>query len=464
MTGATTPGTAQGGPMARAPQAPPPRTRAGSLQVTRERLGEREAIVVRSDPARRAGALTLGDGALLRHAADRALEERLALVLLLSTSGAAVGDGVGALHGWGLGARALARCSGVVPVLAGVLGPALSGPALLLGLADIVVFARSGFAYVTGPNVVAEVTGEHVDAETLGGIDVHARHSGVATLEAADPAEVVSALATVLSFLPDDTDHAPPHRRTEDPPDRRTEQLLELLPATPTGAYDVRDVVAEIVDDGELLELRARWAPQIVTVLARVGGAPVGVVANQPRTLAGTLDIEASQKAARFVTFCDSFNLPILTLVDTPGFLPGKDLEWRGMIRHGAELAFAYAEATVPRLCLVLRKAYGGAYIVMDSKGVGSDLTLAWPGAEIAVMGAQGAVQILHRRAGPAERVEREEAYRQTYLTPWIAAERGLVDDVIDPADSRRAIVRGLEVLLAKREVIRARKHPNGPL
>ena len=226
----------------------------------------------------------------------------------------------------------------------------------------------------------------------------------------------------------------------------------------------MRDVVREVVDDGELLELRPGWAPQLVTGLASIGGAPVGVVANQPRSLAGTLDIAASQKGARFVRFCDAFNVPLLTLVDTPGFLPGKDLEWRGMIRHGAELAFAYAEATVPRVCLVMRKAFGGAYIVMDSKGIGNDVCLAWPSAEIAVMGATGAVQILHRGTAAEERQALEERYAEELLTPWVAAERGFVDAVIDPEETRAVLSRTFAILRTRREHLMGRKHEAGPL
>jgi acetyl-CoA carboxylase carboxyltransferase component len=219
-----------------------------------------------------------------------------------------------------------------------------------------------------------------------------------------------------------------------------------------------------VVDDGDILELRPGWAAHLVTALASVGGMPVGVVANQPRVLAGTLDIPASQKGARFVHFCDAFNLPIVTLVDTPGFLPGKDLEWRGMIRHGAELAFAYAEASVPRVCIVLRKAYGGAYIVMDSKGIGNDLCLAWPSAEIAVMGAPGAVQILNRNADEQERRLLEQRYDAELLTPWVAAERGFVDEVIDPAETRPALAHALAMLSSRRELLSGRKHDAGPM
>ncbi|HYF45412.1 MAG TPA: carboxyl transferase domain-containing protein, partial [Acidimicrobiales bacterium] len=230
------------------------------------------------------------------------------------------------------------------------------------------------------------------------------------------------------------------------------------------GSYDARDLVRCLVDDGELLELREAWAPNLVTALASLGGRPVGVVANQPRAIAGTLDIAASQKGARFVAFCDAFNLPVLTLVDTPGFYPGKDLEWRGMIRHGAQLAFAYARATVPRVGLTLRKSYGGAFIVMDSKTMGCDLHLAWPTAEIAVMGAEGAVGILHRRADETERASRVEAYEEAYLNPWVAAERGYIDAVIAPEDTRRELAAALELLSTKREQLRPRRHDNLPL
>jgi acetyl-CoA carboxylase carboxyltransferase component len=236
-----------------------------------------------------------------------------------------------------------------------------------------------------------------------------------------------------------------------------------VIPERKAATYDVRDVIRSLSDDGEFLELWPRWAGQVVTAFARLGGLPVAFVANQPRILAGTLDIAASQKAARFVRLCDAFNLPIVSLVDTPGFLPGKDLEWRGMIRHGAELAFAYAQATVPRLCLIMRKAFGGAYIVMDSRGIGNDVCLAWPGAEVAVMGASGAVQILYRGLEPGARIDQERAYEETYLNPWPASERGLVDEVIDPAESRIVLCSVLRQLATKRELVVGRKHDTGP-
>lgn len=421
-------------------------------------------MVVRSESSLGRDSLTAAAGEAVAAAANHALAARLPFVGVISTSGADMTDGVGSLHGWGRAARALANCSGVVPIALSVVGPTLAGPALLLGLADFVVMTPDATAYVSGPQAVAELTARHVAPSDLGGSAVHSRLTGVAAATAPSEDDAVGVIGSLFSYLPAHSDQQPPIARCHDPVDRLTPELRDVLPPTATGSYDVRDVVDAVVDDGNMSELRPKWAPQLVTGLARIGGHPVGIVANQPSSLAGTLDIAASQKGARFVAMCDSFNLPILTLVDTPGFLPGKDLEWRGMIRHGAELAFAYAEATTPRICLVLRKAYGGAYIVMDSKAMGSDLTMAWPTGEIAVMGAQGAVQILHRRSDAATRAAAEADYSEKLLTPWIAAERGLVDEVIDPAETRARIASGLAVLVRKRERLRPRKHANGPL
>jgi acetyl-CoA carboxylase carboxyltransferase component len=250
----------------------------------------------------------------------------------------------------------------------------------------------------------------------------------------------------------------------DDPADHADDRLREIIPARATSSYDVRHVAAALADDRDVTELWNRWSPQLVTALGRIDGRTVGFVANQPQALAGTLDISASQKGARFVRFCDAFNIPLVTLVDTPGFLPGKDLEWRGMIRHGAELAFAYAEATVPRVCVILRKAFGGAYIVMDSKGLGNDLCFAWPGAEIAVMGAEGAVQILHRTVAVEDRQALQDEYSDRFLTPWQASERGFVDAVIDPADTRSVVAEALRTLATAREVLPGRTHTVGPL
>jgi acetyl-CoA carboxylase carboxyltransferase component len=429
-----------------------------------ETVGGRTVVLARSVSDHHAGALTRADGVTIAQAARQALEERLPLVVVLSSSGAEVTEGIDSLDGWGRAARAMAACSGVVPVLAAVTGAALSGPALLLGLADLTVMTPDAFAFVSGPDAVAGFTGQRVSPPDLGGASVHATRSGLCALLAEDADAAEELVGAVLAYLPDHADAAPASIDSDDPVGRATPELGALIPDAASASYDVRDVARAFVDDGDLLELRAAWAPHIVTALAALGGTPIGLVANQPRSLAGTLDIQASQKAARFVHFCDSFNLPLVTLVDTPGFLPGKDIEWRGMIRHGAELAFAFAEASVPRVCLVLRKAFGGAYIVMDSKGMGNDVCLAWPSAEIAVMGAGGAAQILARGASAEDRLRLEERYRAELLTPWVAAERGYVDEVIDPADTRRALHRALTTVVTRRELLPDRKHDAGPM
>jgi acetyl-CoA carboxylase carboxyltransferase component len=436
----------------------------GSLAARITSIAGREAVVVEVSDEHRRGALSEADGHTFAEAVEHAMGAGLPLVGMISSSGADVHDGVAALHGWGTAARALTRCSGRIPVLLGATGPVVSGPALLLGLADQVVMTEDAYAFVSGPRMVETFTGESLDSGELGGAGVHAASTGLAALVVPDADAVMDALGHLLAYLPSDIDEEPPRWWTDDPVDRPTPEAGDLIPAAPTGGYDVRDVIRSIVDDGDLLELRERWAPNLITALATIGGRPVGILANQPIAIAGTLDIPASQKGARFVSFCDAFGLPLLTLVDTSGFYPGKDLEWRGMIRYGAQLAFAYARATVPRVAVVLRKAYGGAYIVMDCRTMGSDLYLAWPSAEIAVMGARGAVEILHRRESPEARLQLEQDYEARFLNPYVAADRGLVDAVIDPADTRREVAAAIELLATKRELLVSRKHDNSPL
>jgi acetyl-CoA carboxylase carboxyltransferase component len=312
--------------------------------------------------------------------------------------------------------------------------------------------------------MVAEFTGVSIDNAELGGAAAHARYTGAASLVVADVGAALGAVEQLLAYLPSNNDEEPPFWATDDPADRPTPEAGEVIPPTSTGSYDVRDVIRALADDGDLLEIRGRWASNLVTAFVTIDGRPVGVVANQPIALAGTLDIPASQKGARFVAFCDAFNLPVLTLVDTPGFYPGKDLEWRGMIRHGAQLVFAYGRATVPRICVILRKSYGGAYIVMDSKKMGNDVCIAWPWAELAVMGAGQAAAILQRRATPEERAAFEADYSERLLNPYIAAERGYVDAVVEPTETRAIIAQSLAALADKRERLQPRKHDNTPL
>ena len=436
----------------------------GTVNVAVEDLGGRRVVLARSEPGAHKGALDVISGETLTVAAQTAHKYRLPLVAVIASSGADVHDGVAALHGWGRAAREVARCSGLVPIIVIVTGPTVSGPALLLGMADIVIVTEAASAYVVGPQAVADFTGEQLTADALGGPGSLRRNSGVAAVIVADEAAGLDLASAVLSHLPDSCDDLPPRWPTDDPVDRDSPELAALVPASATGSYDVRDVIRGIVDDGELLDLWGGWAPNLVTAFATLDGHPIGIVANQPIALAGTIDIPASQKGARFVELCDAFNIAILTLVDTPGFFPGKDLEWRGMIRHGAQLVAAYARASVPRVCLVVRKAYGGAYIVMDSRRMGNDICLAWPVAELAVMGAKGAVEILYRRATPEERATAEAEYAETLLTPWVAAERGYVDDVIRPDETRRKVAAAFELLRSKRENLAPRAHENQPL
>ena len=436
----------------------------GAVSADVREFEGRQVVWVDVDAGSRVGALTSDSSGKIENAACAARANGLPLIVIMRSSGADIVEGFAALHGWGLAARALTDCSGVVPIIMVVEGPAVSGPALLLGIADFVVMTEDSYAFVTGPTMVAEFTGVRIDNEELGGAASHARYTGATSLVAPDLDTAIDMVAQLLAYLPQHNDEEPPRWPTDDPPDRQTPEAGTLMPQTSTGSYDVRGVIRAIADDGELLELRGRWAPNVVTAFAAFGGLPVGIVANQPLALAGTLDIPASQKAARFVAFCDAFNLPIVTLVDTPGFYPGKDLEWRGMIRHGAQLVFAYGRATVPRICVILRKSYGGAYIVMDSKKMGNDLCLAWPWAELAVMGAGQAAAILQRRATADERAAFELDYAERLLNPYIAADRGYLDGVIEPAETRQVIAEALATLIDKREALVSRPHDNTPL
>jgi acetyl-CoA carboxylase carboxyltransferase component len=410
------------------------------------------------------GAIGVDGSATVERAVRIAGELQIPLVGELDTSGAELHDGVAALHAWGRLARELVRVSGQVPTLLAVTGACVSGPALALGLFDHVVMTTDAFAYVSGPDSVVEFTGVLVGREELGGAHMHARRTGVASMVVADEREARDAVVELLWYLPDHHLADPPFHACDDSDDRLCAIAAATVPARAAEPYDVRTVVADVCDRDTFLEVRAQYAPNLVTGLATLGGRPIGLIANQPLHRAGTIDIEASSKAARFVTWCDTANLPLVTFVDTPGFEPGRDLEWRGMIRHGAELVHAYAAATVPRCSVVLRKAYGGAYIVMDSRGIGNDLCVAWPHAEIAVMGAAGAVEILYRNADPAERARLTAEYDAAFDNPYRAAERGLVDAVIPPEQTRRVLIDALEVLGTKREAQASRRHSNTPL
>jgi acetyl-CoA carboxylase carboxyltransferase component len=447
--------------------------REGAARAELRELDGRLVGWFRLEGGKRRGAIGTTEGETIERLVHSACDAGVPVVGMLSTSGADLTESVASLHAWGRVARALSDASGVVPVVLCVVGPCVSGPSLLLGLADAVVMTVDAFAYVSGPSTVAAMTGQALDHAELGGSDCHRVRSGVATLVVEDEDAATWAVADLLSYLPSNNCEAPPAYTSTDAVDRLCVTAANSVPATPTASYDVRQVIADVVDGESFLELRPSYAPNLVTGLARLGGQPVGVLANQPQQLAGTLDIAASQKGARFVQWCDAFNVPLITFVDTPGYQPGKDLEWRGIIRHGAELVHAYAAATVPRLGVVLRKAYGGAYIVMDCKTLGNDYCCAWPGAEIAVMGAPGAVAILESKRlaavdDPEEqdllRLELEDEYSRRHCTPHAAAERGFVDEVIDPRETRRVLCGALRALANKREHLPRRRHANGPL
>jgi len=386
-------------------------------------------------------------------------------------AGARIQEGVVSLASYGGIFRRNVKASGVIPQISVVLGPCAGGAVYSPAMTDFIFMVReSSHMFITGPDVVKTVTGEEVSLEELGGAMSHASKSGVATFVGDDEQSVLEDVRYLLSFLPANNLETAPDVECTDDPDRLCDALSTIMPDSSNMPYDMKSVIGEVVDDGEFLEYHASFGGSIVCGFARIDGHPVGVVGNQPMMLAGVLNIDASEKAARFVRFCDAFNMPLLTFVDVPGFLPGVDQEHGGIIRHGAKLLYAYCEATVPRIQVITRKAYGGAYVVMDSKSVGSDIALAWPSAELAVMGPQGAVEILYRRelqqaADPvAKRDELVEEYTERYANPYAAAERGYVDDVIDPVDTRRKVVQGFRMLRTKRESLPNRKHGNVPL
>ncbi|MGH9021996.1 MAG: acyl-CoA carboxylase subunit beta [Acidimicrobiia bacterium] len=386
-------------------------------------------------------------------------------------AGARIQEGVVSLAGYGGIFYRNVRASGVIPQISVVLGPCAGGAVYSPAMTDFVFMVQgSSHMFITGPDVVKAVTGEEVTQEELGGAMTHASKSGVANFVFPDEPSCLEGVRELLSYLPSNNLEDPPFREPLDDPERRCEAIIDLIPDAPNRPYDMKRVIADIVDDGEFLEVSARWAMNVVCGFARLAGNVIGIVGNQPAVLAGTLDIDASEKAARFVRTCDAFNIPLITFVDVPGFLPGTEQEYGGIIRHGAKLLYAYCEATVPRIQVITRKAYGGAYVVMDSRSIGSDLSFAWPSAEIAVMGPQGAVNIIFRKEielapDPAtRRAELLEEYTERFANPYIAAERGFVDDVIDPTETRAVLARSLAMLRSKQERLPQRKHGNVPL
>ncbi|MGI9598073.1 MAG: acyl-CoA carboxylase subunit beta [Acidimicrobiales bacterium] len=402
---------------------------------------------------------------------DLALSVGAPYIGLNDGAGARIPEGVVSLDGYGGIFYRTVQASGVIPQISVIMGPCAGGAVYSPAMTDFIFMVReTSHMFITGPDVVKTVTGEEVTLEELGGAGSHSSRSGVATFVAADEKAVMDDVRYLLSFLPSNNMEPTPHVETGDDPQRLCPSLVDVMPVSPNMPYDMKTIVTEVVDDGDFMEYHANWAKSIVCGFARMNGRTVGIVANQPMVLAGVLDIESASKGARFVRTCDAFGIPLLTFVDVPGFLPGVDQEYGGIIRHGAKLLYAYCEATVPRIQVITRKAYGGAYVVMDSKGTGCDLSLAWPSAEIAVMGPEGATDIVHRReiqsaADPeSRRAELIEDYKDQFANPWIAAERGYIDDVIDPAETRLKMIAGLEMLASKHEELPRRKHGNVPL
>lgn len=402
---------------------------------------------------------------------DLSLKSGIPLIGLNDSGGARIQEGVVSLGGYADIFLRNTMASGVVPQISVILGPCAGGAVYSPAITDFVYMVRgTSYMFVTGPNVVKTVTHEDVDMERLGGADIHATVSGVAHFAHDSEPESLAAVRALMSFLPQNNRELPPPGPGTDPSDRRDEALLDIVPDNPNRPYDIREVVRRIVDDGELVEVHEGFAPNIVVGFAHLGGHAVGIVANQPAVLAGVLDIDSSDKGARFVRFCDAFNIPLVVFEDVPGFLPGVAQEHGGIIRHGAKLLYAFAEATVPKLTVILRKAYGGAYDVMNSKHIRGDLNLAWPTAEIAVMGPKGAVEVLFRKEiaqadDPEAATEaRIQEYRETLAHPYIAAARGFVDDVIDPRETRPRLISALDLFRTKRDSNPPRKHGNIPL
>ncbi len=397
------------------------------------------------------------------------LEYGCPFIALNDSGGARIQEGVDSLGGYARIFDANCEASGVIPQISVIMGPCAGGAVYSPALTDFVFMTENSYMFITGPDVVKAVMQENVSIEELGGGMIHSRQSGVCHFLAKDDRECLNQVRSLLSYLPSNNHEDPPYIRPLDDPERRCPELEQIVPVDPYKPYDVRTVISSVFDDGRFFEVHQLWAENMVVGFARLNGWVVGIIANQPMVLAGCIDIQASIKAAHFIRICDAYNVPIITLQDVPGFLPGKDQEYAGIIRNGARMIYAYSEATVPKLMIILRKSYGGAYCVMSSKGLRGDLVYAWPNAEIAVMGAAGAVNILFRSdlkaaANPEERrKELIDDYEKKFNNPYVAASRGLIDDVIAPRDTRRVLIRGLDLTLSKRERHVARKHGISP-
>ena len=431
------------------------------------KIGGRPAMVFSQDFTVFGGALSAAHARKICKVMDTAMKNGLPVIGLNDSGGARIQEGVDSLAGYADVFQRNVMASGVVPQISMVMGPCAGGAVYSPAMTDFIFMVKdSSYMFVTGPDVVKTVTHETVTQEELGGAVTHTARSGVADLAFENDVEALLQLRRFYDFLPLNNRQKPTRRPTKDDPWRDDPSLDTLVPANPNKPYDIKELILKMVDEGDFFELQPDYAGNIVIGFGRMNGDTVGFVANQPMVLAGCLDIDSSRKAARFVRFCDAFNIPIVTLVDVPGFLPGTAQEFGGIIKHGAKLLYAYAEATVPKVTVITRKAYGGAYDVMASKHLRGDMNYAWPGAEIAVMGAKGAVEIIFRSdiGDPAKLAAREAEYREKFANPFIAANRGFIDDVIMPHGTRRRVCRALELLKDKKLENPWRKHGNIPL
>ena len=402
---------------------------------------------------------------------DAAMKTGAPMVGINDSGGARIQEGVDALSGYGNIFFRNSSASGVIPQISAIMGPTAGGAVYSPAMTDwIFMTKKSSYMFITGPEVIKEVTGEKIDFESLGGAMTHNTKSGVAHFACESDAEAITEIRKLLGYLPSNNTETPPFVETKDASDRMDEALDTIVPENPRRMYDMKHVIRAIVDDGEMIEPHQYFAKNIVIAFARMGGRAIGIIANQPKFLAGCLDVDASDKATRFIRFCDAFNIPLLTIADVPGYLPGSDQEWKGIIRHGAKLLWCYSEATVPKITLITRKDYGGSYLAMCSKDLGSDFVVAWPTAEIAVMGAEGAANIIFRKEitsaedPVAKKAEKIQEYRDLFSNPYIAAERGYVDAIIAPRETRPTLIRAFDMLSSKKEMRPYKKHGNIPV
>ncbi|MCL5047934.1 MAG: acyl-CoA carboxylase subunit beta [Firmicutes bacterium] len=417
------------------------------------------------------GSLGAAHAEKINQVQDLALQLGVPVIGISDGGGARIQEGVAALNGFGEIFRRNSRSSGVIPQISVIMGPSAGGAVYSPALTDFIFMVQgTSHMFITGPDVVKTVTGEDVSSEQLGGATTHATRSGVAAFVAGDEKSCLDKVKELLGYLPSNNLLDPPELLTGDDPGRLIEELDSIIPEKPNQPYDVKKIITLVADEGEFMEYLPHFAMNIACGFARLGGKVVGIVANQPQMLAGVLDIDASEKAARFIRTCDAFNIPLVTLVDVPGFMPGTDQEYGGIIRKGAKLLYAYCESSVPRIQVILRKAYGGAYIVMDSKSIGADISFAWPSAELAVMGPEAAVEIVHKRElaqsdnPQVRKAELVKGYTERFSNPYQAAEFGFVDEVIDPKETRKVLIRSINILETKRDELPKRKHGNIPL